>query len=172
MEMHQEWGTREEMGWGDEKDGRWVGDTGCDEAVDLICSPTPSFSASLSVTYVLSCLLHLPFPSFFFVSPHFIFFFIMFFHFIQFLYTFSFLSLSILLFFLLTLLFLFLASVHHLQNTRYSFTLCIFLLGFLADTLCTLSLYMHKHLTLSSFAPLPPTAAASLLGSLHLCALQ
>lgn len=105
-----------------------------------------------------------------FSSLHFLFYYILSFYLI--LIHFLFLATHYSIVFLLTLLFLFLASVHHLQNTRYSFTLCIFLLGFLADTLCTLSLYLHKHLTLSSFAPLPPTAATSLLGSLHLCALQ
>lgn len=163
MEMHQEWGTREERGWGDERDGRWVGDTGCDEAVDLICSPAPSFSAFLSVTCVLSCLLHLPFHSHFplFLFNLLSFFLIAYFHFIIFFCTFSFLALAILLFSVYPCSFFWLL---HLQNTRYPFILCIFVLGFLGDTLCNLSLYMHKHLTPSSFAPLPPTAAASLLG--------
>lgn len=63
-------------GGGDEEDGRRVGDTGCDEAVDLICSPAPSSSLPASVTCVLSYLSYLSlgsFSSLLFVSPRFIF---------------------------------------------------------------------------------------------------
>lgn len=59
--------------------------------------------------------------------------------------------------------FFILAITRHRHNTFQTFTLCIFVLGFLANTFSTL--------TPSSSAPLPPTAA-SLLGSLHLSALQ
>lgn len=44
---------------------------------------------------------------------------------------------------------------HRLHTCSYTFIVCVFLLGFLADTLPTLSLHVHKHLTLSSCAPLP-----------------
>lgn len=50
--------------WGGEEDGRRVGDTGCDEAVDLICSPAPSSSFSASLCHLC------PLLPLLFVSPH------------------------------------------------------------------------------------------------------
>lgn len=133
MEMHWEWGTREERGWGDEEDGRRVGDTGCDEAVDLICSPAPSSSFPASVTCVLSCLLHFLFAfSLLFVSPHFIFVFLehsatatfwIFWTPLARIYTF-FLSLLTILSILLTLLFLF-SGFHSLSRHFYSLYICL-----------------------------------------------
>lgn len=171
MEMHRERGTREERGWGggDEEDGRRVGDTGCDEAVDLICSPAPSSSFSASVTCVLSYLLHLPFSSLF-LFP------------LCLLTSFSFVS-NI----LAPLLFEF-SQLHHqeyaLSLSRCSlfywfswpfcslfwlsfpvspsphhqldiYSLYIFIWVFL-PTHFPLFLYVHKHLTPSSSNPLPP----------------
>lgn len=71
MEMHQEWGTRKEGERdGDERDGRQVGDTGCDEAADLFCSPShcSSLPASVCHWFVLSYLLHRLLTSFLFLS--------------------------------------------------------------------------------------------------------
>lgn len=71
MEMHKEWGTREEGDKdGDEKDGRQVGDTGCDEAADLFCSRSLSSSSPASVCHlcVLSYLSHQLLSSFLFFS--------------------------------------------------------------------------------------------------------
>lgn len=162
MEMHQEWGTREERGWGDERDGRWVGDTGCDEAVDLICSPAPSFSAFLSVTCVLSCLLHLHFPSHFTLFLFNLLFFFWLYTFI-FLYSYA-LSLSwhsLFYCFLFTLVpFLTSPSPKH-QILFYSLYIC---LGFSWRHALQFIPLHAQAFTPSSFAPLPPTAAASLLG--------
>lgn len=72
MEMHGERGTREERVWGAggmRRMGDRVGDTGWDEAVDLICSPVPSSTSSASVCHLppASCTLLLNPPRFIFL---------------------------------------------------------------------------------------------------------
>ena len=112
--------------WGGEEDGRRVGDTGCVEAGDVICRPSPSASVSASL-----CHLCPPLPLLF-VSPH------VFFpfssplsefpqlHLQEYAPSLSRCSLFFLLLILLTLLFLLSLSL----AAGYTFILSLFLLGF------------------------------------------
>lgn len=160
------WRCTRSEGPGGGEDGRRVGDTGCDEAVDLICSPAPSSSSPASVTCVLSYLLHL----FSFLSSAFLLTslycfpltsFLGYFQILQTLpgmCTFTVWLLTILLIlssllFLFCLLLGFNSPSHHPHTTSQTFH---FSWVFLANTFPTLSLHIHKHLTPSSSASLPP----------------
>lgn len=152
MEMHQEWGTREESDWG------CCRRMGNEWGIQDVMRQSTWFVVSLSSSSLPASVCHLC-PSQRLLSSHLI---LCFIH--EYFYFFN-------------------STCNCPCSAVYCFSypFClwldcipsvhwILLLRFLATTLSSSSLYVHQPLTPSSWAPLP--YAASLLGSLHLCALQ